>query len=254
MKQFIKNRKNQNIAVLIEKRKNSKGLVVIEHGNSGNKEQQHIDVFANAFKNNNYDVLRFDATNSFGESDGNYIDATLTSFYQDLEDVIFWAKKQDFYKEPFALCGHSLGGISILLYAKNYPQEIKFLAPISSVVSGELLMEKFCSQEELQKWKEDGAREYLSGRGFIKRLKYGFVEDILNYNILDYVDKIIMPVLLIVGENDPSTPLEHQKLLFDKLPGEKELQIIKNAPHTFEEPNHLNEVYNILDKWIKKNN
>jgi hypothetical protein len=34
----------------------------------------------------------FDTTHSFGESGGNYEDATTTQYYQDLEDVISWAK------------------------------------------------------------------------------------------------------------------------------------------------------------------
>jgi len=63
-----------------------------------------------------------------------------------------------------------------------------------------------------------------------------------------------MPVLLLTGELDESTPPKHQKLLFDKLPGKKEFHIIKNAPHTFKDEQHLNEVYQVLDKWIKSIN
>jgi dipeptidyl aminopeptidase/acylaminoacyl peptidase len=78
------------------------------------------------------------------------------------------------------------------------------------------------------------------------------MEDRLKYNLLDNVDKLTMPVLLIAGELDESTPPKHQQLLFNKLPGEKELHIIKNCPHTFREQDHLDEVYNILSNWIKK--
>ncbi len=61
-----------------------------------------------------------------------------------------------------------------------------------------------------------------------------------------------MPVLLIVGEYDESTPPEHQKILFDALLGPKEMHIIKDAPHTFREPKHLEEIRQLFDKWIKK--
>ena len=40
------------------------------------------------------------------------------------------------YGEPFVLVGHSLGGISTALFAENYPDKVKALAPISTVVSG----------------------------------------------------------------------------------------------------------------------
>jgi pimeloyl-ACP methyl ester carboxylesterase len=72
--------------------------------------------------------------------------------------------------------------------------------------------------------------------------------------LLDNASKLIMPVLLIVGELDESTPPKHQQILFDVLPGKKELHIIKNCPHTFRDQEHLDEVYNILRSWIKKIN
>jgi len=60
-----------------------------------------------------------------------------------------------------------------------------------------------------------------------------------------------MPVLLIVGENDNGTPPEHQQILFDALPGPKEMHIIQGAPHTFRDPKHLAEVKTIFAKWVQ---
>ena len=67
------------------------------------------------------------------------------------------------------------------------------------------------------------------------------------------VNKITMPVLLIVGDRDDSTPPEHQKILFDALTGKKEMHVIKGAPHTFRDPVHLEKIRVIFDKWIKTN-
>lgn len=41
-KLFIKNRKNKNIAVVIDETENSKGLAFVMHGLSGFKEQPHM--------------------------------------------------------------------------------------------------------------------------------------------------------------------------------------------------------------------
>ena len=68
----IKNRKEQDISVILEEVKNSKGLVFVMHGLGGFKEQAHIETFAGAFKEKGYTVVRFDKTNTFGESDGDY--------------------------------------------------------------------------------------------------------------------------------------------------------------------------------------
>ncbi|MDD2225408.1 MAG: hypothetical protein PHP97_04600, partial [Candidatus Shapirobacteria bacterium] len=88
---YIKNRKNQKISVLIEIIANNKDLVFITHGLGGSKNQPIIEYFAKAFVACDYNIVRFDATNTYGESEGRYEDATTTNYYEDLEDVIFWA-------------------------------------------------------------------------------------------------------------------------------------------------------------------
>ena len=256
-KETIKNRHGLKIVTLLEKADQPKGLAIILHGLGGFKEQKHIETFAQAFKKAGYTVLRYDATNSFGESEGAYEDATVTSYYQDLEDVIKWAKEQDWYIEPFVLVGHSLGGICSILYAQKYSNQVKALAPISTVVSGTLRIEaheKFLGKEHLENWRKTGWYESksISKPGIIKRLPWSHIEDNLKYNILEKADKLKFPVLLIVGDRDTSTPPEHQKLLFEALPGPKEFHIIKGSPHTFRKKEHLAEIKQIFKDWIVK--
>ncbi len=246
----IKNRKKEKIAVLVEQVKEPAGLVFVMHGLGGAKEQSHIQTIVKAFKDNNYIVVSFDTTNSFGASGGDYENATITNYYQDLEDVITWSKDQSWYTEPFILAGHSLGGISTALYAENYPEQIKAIAPISTVVSGELSF-KTHGKEKLADWKEKGYQIKESFSGITKKLKWQHMEDRLKYNLLDKVDKLTMPVLLIAGDKDVPTPIEHQKILFEKLLGDKELHVIKGSPHTFRDKKHLDELYDIVNRWIK---
>ena len=248
----IKNRKNQNIVLILEKAQDQKGLAFVMHGLGGFKEQPHIETFAKAFSDASYTVVRFDTTNTYGESDGDYADATTTNYYEDLEDVISWAKTQPWYQEPFCLSGHSLGGISTALYAEKYPEKLKALAPISTVVSGELSLKTF-PKEELENWKKTGWRERESETtpGQIKRLKWTHIEDRMKYDLLPQVEKLTMPVLLIVGEKDEH--LFESQTLFAAISGsKKELHLIKGAPHTFRTPEHLAEIKNILDKWVEK--
>lgn len=249
----IKNRKGQNVVVLIEKPNHPKGLAFVMHGLSDFKEQSHIVTFAKAFKEKGFTVIRFDTTNTFGESDGNYEDATTTNYYEDLEDVIRWAKTQSWYREPFYLTGHSLGGICILLYAERYPKEVKGLAPISTVVSGKLSAQAH-GKKYMEEWKKTGwhEEESVSILGLIKRLKWSHMVDRLRHDVLPKVHKLTMPVLLIVGKKDRGTPLKHQQILFDKLPGKKELHVIKNATHTFKEKSQLEEIKKIFKDWVDK--
>lgn len=254
-REIIKNRKNQKIVVIIEKSEPQKGLAFVMHGLGGFKEQPHIQTIAEAFKENGYTVIRFDTTNTLGESDGNYEDATTTNYYKDLEDVIKWTETQEWYQEPFVLAGHSLGGISVALFAEKYSEKVKAVAPISTVVSGELSVEahKRYEPEEFKEWEKTGwsEEESRSKLGIVKRLKWSHIADRLKYNLLPNVDKLTMPILLIVGEDDTSTPPEHQQVLYDALPAEKELHIIKGAPHTFRDIRHLAEIKQIFNKWIE---
>lgn len=238
--------------MVVEQPENPQGLAFVMHGLGGNKEQPHIRTIAETFLENGYTVVTFDTTNTYGESDGRYEDATITNYYADLEDVIDWARNQDWFVEPFVLAGQSLGGICVAWYAENYPQRVKGLFPHATVVSGELSKERY-TQEELIDWQKTGWQEWESSTqpGLRKRLPWSHMEDRLKYDLLPNVSKLDMPVLLIVGSEDTSTPPRHQQLLYDALPGKKELHIVEGAPHSLREATHLAELKQILDNWIK---
>lgn len=246
---FIKNRKDQKIAVVIERSTNSKGLVFITHGLGDSKDSPHIKLFAKCFLDNNYDVVRFDTANSFGESGGSFENASITNYYEDLEDVIAWAEEQSFYLKPFVLCGHSLGAICSVLYAENFPDKVKALAPISCVVNGTLSKEQYTS-EELEAWEKSGwlIEEWPNGE---VRLPWLYMEDEMKYDVLPRAAKLTMSTILIVGELDHCTSPRHQQILFEELPAQKGIYLIKGAPHTFRSQEHLDEIYTILDKWLK---
>jgi len=253
-KEIVKNRENKNIVVLIEEAESPKGLVFVVHGLGGFKEQPHIETISKVFKDNNFTVIRFDATNSTGESGGRLEDATMTNYYQDLEDVIKWSESKDWYKEPFWLAGHSVGGFCVAFFTLNHPEKTKAVAPISAVVSGELFTQTEEMSPILDSWRATGLREWESSTqpGLIKRLKYDFIEDCLSYNLLSNAHNIKCPVLLIVGESDITTPPEHQKKFFDTLKANKEFHIIKGAKHTFKTEDSLKELKAIIGEWIKK--
>lgn len=251
-KVFIKNRRGQKIAVLVEGQENAKGLVFIAHGLGGFKEQPHMGILAKTFLGNGYTAVRFDATHSIGESDGNYEDATTTNYCEDLEDVIKWASGEEWYQEPFVLVGHSLGAYSTALYAENHPEKVKALAPLSVVVSGKLSWENK-PKEELEEWKRSGWKHKISQSkpGLKMSLKWSHMLDRLNHDLLPKADRLTMPVLLIIGENDKTTPLKHHNFLAERIPGPKELHIIEGAEHTFRAAGHLAEIAKVVDAWIK---
>jgi pimeloyl-ACP methyl ester carboxylesterase len=251
MKTFIQNRKGQKFCVLIEETPNAKGLAFVMHGLGVSKELPPMEVIAHTLSDNNYTVVRFDATNSYGESDGNYADATTTGYYQDLEDIINWSKNQAWYNEPFILAGHSLGALCCGLYSQKFPEKIKGLALFSSVVSGQLTYEA-TDPEELKKWRKTGWRisESVSRPGLIKKLKWSEMEDRLKYSLLTYIKKLTMPILMVAGETDTLTPVAHQQILFKELNTKKEMHVVKNAWHNFSQQQESEEIKDILNNWL----
>ncbi len=255
MKTFIKNRHDQKLSVVVELADKPRGIAFLMHGLGGFKDQPQIRAFAEAFLDENYSVISFDAANTLGESEGSIEEASITTYYSDLEDVIDWAQTQDWYREPFILLGHSLGGICTALYAEKHPEKVSALAPLAAVISGRLSLENL-DEDFIETWKKSGwlIKESNSKPGQFKRIPWSEAEDRVKYDLLPEVTKLTMPVLLIVGELDDTTPLKHQQLLFDKLPGQKELHVIKGSKHTFRNSEHLKEIQVIIKKWLEKIN
>lgn len=251
----VKNRKGLNISIIVEIPDNPRGLAFVVHGLSSYKDEVYIEMFAHTFVEAGFSVVRYDATNSIGDSEGDTINATLTSYFEDLEDIVSWAKGKDWYKETFILLGHSMGGACSLLYTLKYPEKVRAVAPISTVISGEFFMSsEFIPEKHLDNWKKQGFMEgeNKSKPGLIYKIGWGLLEDIKKYNLLEKVDKINVPVLMMVGELDRGTPVDHQRALFDRLKTRKEFHIIKGAYHNFRHKEHLEEMKGILREWIGK--
>jgi len=254
-KVFIKNRHNLSIVVVINKHYNSKGLAFVMHGLGGFKEQPHIQLIANTFQEAGLTTILFDTTNSIGESDGKYEDATMENYYEDLEDVISWSKSQPWYQEPFILAGHSLGGYSVIRFAEKYPEKVKGVFAWAPVVSGELSYKATKQSNELIEWQKSGwkIRTSNSKPGLELRLPWSHMTERLSHNLLPGADKLTMPIAILVGDQDTSCPPTHQQILFDTIPPkEKQLHIVKDARHNFNDKKHLEKLKTILRKWIQK--
>lgn len=255
MKTFIVNRSGLKICVVVEGPRKPGKLVFVMHGLGGTKEGGEIRAMATAFLELDYTVVSFDATHSVGESDGEYADATVTNYYNDLEDVIGWASKRSWYGEPFVLAGHSLGGIGTALFAERNPGKVKGLAPIATVVSGKLSVKTYGASrepEELREWRKTGVQAREGRNGAKLMLKWRHMEDREKYDLLPHADRLAMPVLMVVGDRDKRTPVEHQKILFDALPGPKEFHVIEGAGHVFREESERAELRRLVKAWAAK--
>jgi dipeptidyl aminopeptidase/acylaminoacyl peptidase len=252
----LKNRKDQKIVGVLEKPEGKiKGTCVVQHGWGGNRNKLTVQAIKNAFLESGFQTFNFDTTNSFGESDGDFEKSTLGLFYEDLEDVVKWAQEQECFIGPLALTGHSKGGYSILKYAEEYPKEVSYVVPIAPVVSGKLSFEKYekNNPEELEKWKKECVRVRVGKEGNVRKEHYFQFEERLNHDLIPKAYKLLMPVLIIVGSEDDSCPLEHQQILFNAIPdGNKALEVIEGAPHSYNETSEQEKCKSLIKEWLLK--
>lgn len=247
MKYFIKNRLGNKICIDVDFGKDDKELIFIMHGLGSNKDKPLFKTLKTLFKKNGFTTVLFDTTNTIGgESEGSFENATLSNYFSDLEDVISWSCDKEWYKEKFFLAGHSLGGVSINLFAQKNSSRVKSIISISSVISGELSMKAY-GTKVMDEWKSLG---YQLRDGY--KLPWSHMEDRCKYDLLKEIKNIKMPILLIVGDEDIPTPPTHQKIFFDKLETEKEIHIICGCGHSFREKRHLDRVSEIVNNWIYK--
>ena len=216
-------------------------LVFLEHGLSSRKEYPHMQVLEDVFSQFGYNVINIDATNSINESDSSDEGITTTGHYEDLVDVIEWAKMQDFYKEPFALAGQSLGAISVVRYSGQYPDKVNLLIPCA-----------FPYYKYVEEELNDFAKEVIKNgycdkisksTGKVLRLKTAYVEDMKNLDISSQIEMITANTYVIVGSKDNEKHLKNSRYLYNTLNCKKEFCLLENVPHDLANTPHDKELF-----------
>lgn len=251
---FIKNRKGLKICIQINTCENNSKLVFLEHGLSSRKEYPHMQVLEEVFSEFGYNVVNIDATNSLNESESSSEGITTTSHYEDLVDVINWAKTQPFYKEPFALAGQSLGAISVVRYAGQYPNKINLLLPCAFPYYKYIEQELNVFAQEIIK---NGYYDKVSkSTGKVLRIKTAYLDDIKNLDITPQIENITANTYVVVGSKDNEKHLKNSKLLYQMLNCKKEFYLLNNIPHDLANTTHDKELFTktIRDILTKNNN
>ena len=90
-------------------------LVIVIHGFTGHMEERHIVAVSQTLNSIGYATLRVDMY-GHGHSDGKFEDHTLYKWLTNALTVIDYAWNLDFVTDLY-LCGHSQGGLTVMLAA-----------------------------------------------------------------------------------------------------------------------------------------
>ena len=190
-------------------------LVIIVHGYTGDMEEPHIEGTAKAVTEAGFAALRVEMY-GHGKSGGRFRDHTLYKWVANMLAVTEYARELDFVTDLY-LCGHSQGGLLVMLIAGMCPDRFKAIIPLSPAWmipeyarAGEFLGDKVDPVNIPDEFLQNGDN-VLSGN-YIRVAQTIHVEDeIARYN---------GPVLIVHGDEDESVPYEY---------GVKAAKLYKNA-------------------------
>ena len=166
------------------------------------------------------------------------------------------------------LVGHSLGGAIALMYTINYPQELKGIVIIGSGARLKVHPMYLTTLEEtikgnLQEWYQQMVADHrltpedYQGEVLEKRKAIGpavMLNDFLccdKFDLMDRVQEIKLPALIICGELDMMTPVKYANYLGTKLTNSR-VVIIPQVTHLVfaEKPEAVNEAIEDFVKGI----
>ena len=246
----IKNRRGQKIVGVVEVVENAKGVVIVMHGSGGFQEQPHLELISDLYQAEGYAVVRFDGTSSLGESEGEMIDFRVTTYLHDLEDLVDWVKKQEWFMGGLHFAGHSIGGLCANIYAQNHPRAVASVVSLSSTLSGAIYRKQ--TSHNLDAWKACGYRESTSKSkpGHIKRYAWELIEDLDKYDVLEGASKMTMPVLVVVGDEDRGVSPEDQERFCERIAGPSVFYKFKKTDHNYQNEGSLEQLFKVLHDWV----
>ncbi len=226
---FIKNRKGLKMAVRLNLDSKRDKLVFLEHGLGARKEYPHMAVLEEVFASHGFNVVNLDATDSLNASEQSALGITTTGHYQDLEDVIEWAKAQSFYTEPFALAGQSLGAISAVKYAGQFPKKVNLLILCAFPYYNYNEQELNSFAREIIK---NGFYDKVSkSTGRVLHMTTAYVDDMKNIDLTEQIKNISADTHVLIGLADNEKHIKNSKALYEMLNCPKQIYFLPNVPH-----------------------
>lgn len=248
----FKNEGQKIVGILHSPDKQNPPIIIMCHGFTGTKGNIHDKFYKSAKKlcESGFAVLRFDFRGS-GESEGEFVNVTVSSEANDLKAAIEFMQKQGY--EKIGVVGSSLGGaISVI----GYDERVKAMVlwnPVTNL-SQTFIDSNFIPKENVQRLEKDGFiifRDNYTGKEF--KIGKKFWREIETVDVKNYLKKVECPILILHGNKDTVVPLKQSEDAMKIIKSNvKELEVISGAEHGFYEPLYEKEVINFTLGWFNK--
>lgn len=192
-------------------------LVLLLHGFTGWKEEQHLATLAEELCSQGIAALRFDAMGS-GDSGGTFaMNYRLTNYLTNVSTVLKFAETElSVDPNRIGIWGHSMGGFVALASAVEHDGALR------AVCGSQPSMGKAnLSPEEVDDWRAKGWKTFSNSRYPKIELPYSFYVDRQQYDALEIVGKLCAPLLLISGTDDDLVPAANVRAIHAAAPEPK---------------------------------
>jgi pimeloyl-ACP methyl ester carboxylesterase len=251
----IRNKQGLTLVGEVLRNPQNAGVAVVVHGIGAYRSEPLMQALTDAAYDAGMTVVRYDATNSFGESGGTLKDMRFTTHLDDLESVLHLVKSQSWGSGPFVLLGHSLGGAASLHYAAAHPDAVGKLVLVSCVVGGAwwLKAHEDAIPDTLKTWRASGSlpKSHPIMKDRSGEVSWAYAEDIQQRDFIENdASQVKCPALLVAGSIDPITPVAAQKDLQKALGGKTQLHVVQGCGHTYKSANQQQELKDTITAWL----
>jgi len=252
---YIRNSSGKKLGIWFDEPENPRGVAFLSHGTLATARQPEILKIKQALLAQGITVISFDASNHQNYSEGSGEELTWETHLQDLKDVTEWAKDDGYlYLRPkYIVAGRSLGAFACLQHAANNPEEVSHVIALSPPVTGKKTLKIF--EKAFPRWEREGFITMTDVFNNIVRTPYkSTAKDLKQHNLLKVAKNLTMPVLLMNGDYDSTTPHSDVEELFKKIPvGNKTFVTIPYADHFLLEPGDMELVCSTMQNWLEEN-
>ena len=198
-------------------------IVLIGHGVTGNMDRPWAVALADAIAGIGMDALRFSFSGN-GNSEGRFVDSTITKEVADLGSVIDALPSQ--YTD-ITYAGHSMGGAVGVLRASIDPRITRLISLAGMVHTRRFVEAEFSEvvPDQGLMWDKPGCI-----------LSSAYVADLRSIgSVIDRARAISVPWLLVHGKLDDVIPIEEGREIFALAPGPKQWIELPDSDHVFSE-------------------
>lgn len=192
-------------------------LVILLHGNTGWKEEEHLATLAEQLADAGIMSVRFDAPGS-GESDGTWEDDYRVSNYIDATKDVYEYMIENYPVDPnrVGIWGHSMGGLVAVQVVARHPE--RFAALCGSQLSSGRISDAHATFGDTT----DGDVKMETEIFGTITLPKEFFDDRNQFSTVECLKNVHVPILFIAGTRDDFVPAHDVKTMFEQANEPKE--------------------------------